>query len=161
MHPVSHTTVRDTQVRYPEGMDGRIVDLRAEASWPGNTPREEEADALVPSSPVALFASGSNKVTPEALRRSLRRRGVLDLSVFAACFGAALGVSGLVGPGALGWLALLYVSLLILPAVILHRMPPQRCPACATLLEVHHEPEGDDGLPHSTTFCPACEVGVE
>lgn len=144
-------------------MDGRILDVGAKASRQesARSGREEGATALVPASPVALFASASRRVSPEALRQSLRRRGLFDLGVFAACFGAALGLSGLVGPGSLGWLSLLYVSLLMLPAVILHRMPPQRCPACATALEVRHEPEGDDGLPHSVTLCPSCGVGVE
>lgn len=144
-------------------MDGRIVDGDAQASRPSRAlaPRAEEA-ALAPVSPVALFASASpGRVTPEALRRSLRRRGLLDLSVFAACFGAALALSSLFDHGALGWRSLVYVALLMLPAVILHRLPAQRCPACATALEARHAPEADDGLPLSVTFCPHCEVGVE
>lgn len=122
----------------------------------------ESVTALVPSSSVALFASASpGRVTEDALRRSLRRRGLLDLSVFAACFGAALTLSSLFDHGALGWRSLVYVALLMLPAVILHRLPPQRCPACATALEARSQLEGNDGLPVSVTFCPHCDVGVE
>lgn len=137
-------------------MAGRDVDTAASAS------NLASAGKLIPGSSVALFASASpGRVTPTALRRSLRRRGILDLSVFAACFGAALTLSSVFDHGALGWRSLVYVALLMLPAVILHRLPPQRCPACATALEASHEAEGEDGLTVSMTFCPHCEVGVE
>lgn len=144
-------------------MSGRILDVDTHAS-PASVAAERggSAGTLAPSSSVALFASASpGRVTPEALRRSLRRRGLLDLSVFAACFSAALALSSLFDHGALGWRSLVYVVLLMLPAVVLHRLPPQRCPACATALEASMEPEADDGLPLSVTFCPHCEVGVE
>lgn len=151
-------------------MDGRIVDVDAAAEGGAHGgragvalgPSGAVAPSSLPSSSVALFASAApRRVTPEALRRSLRRRGFLDLSVFAACFGAALALSSLFDHGALGWRSLVYVALLMLPAVILHRLPPQRCPACATALEASTLAGGDDGLPLSVTFCPHCEVGVE
>jgi hypothetical protein len=100
------------------------------------------------------------RVTPAALRASLRRRGVLDLSVFVACFATALALSSLFDHGALGWRAAVYVVLLMAPAAILHRLPAQRCPACRTELE-HMSFFDDEGRELGTTGCPACEVEIE
>jgi hypothetical protein len=101
------------------------------------------------------------RVTPEALRASLRLRGLFDLSFFALSFGAALALSSLLDHTALGWRSLLYVGLLILPAVILNRLPSQRCPACRAQLESLPGLSRDTGLPLSLTSCPRCEVSIE
>jgi hypothetical protein len=90
----------------------------------------------------------------------LRRRGVLDLSVFVACFAAALGLSSLFDHGSLGWRAFVYVALLMLPAFVLHRLPAQKCPACKTALE-HVSHLDDMGRELSATCCPSCDVEVD
>jgi hypothetical protein len=117
--------------------------------------------ATPPSSSVAAVRGDTRmRVTPAALRASLRRRGVLDMGVVGGSLAAAMGLAVWLNRGHIGWHSLFTFGLLLLPVIVMHRLPPHRCPACKTPLEAVMYEDEQAGVPHTTTACPRCEVEV-
>lgn len=111
---------------------------------------------------VAPFAEGGAphaRVTPAELRRAIRRRGVLDLSVFGGSFAVALALAALHATP-VGWGSLLHVVLLLAPSLVFQRFFPHRCPTCRTRLESVFCDESEGRSPSLATLCPRCDVEV-